>query len=68
MQVDGLLYADIAGRDDVRLLVDDEPNVADEAFIKDCVNGLPVVPARPRSAAQLGLPGWLVSRWSRGLP
>jgi hypothetical protein len=43
VEVDRLPHANVAGGDDVRLLVDHEPNVTDEALIQDGVNRLPIV-------------------------
>jgi hypothetical protein len=43
MQVHRLPHADVAGGNDVRLLVDHEANVTDEPFIEDGLNGLPVI-------------------------
>src|SRR5215207_1703458 len=61
VEVDGLPHPDIAGGDDVRLLVDHEANVTEEALIQDGVNSLLVVGGSLGQPAQLGSLGWLVS-------
>src|SRR5918995_4595639 len=60
VQVDRLPHANVAGWDDVRLLIDHKPNVTDETFIKDGVNRLLVVGGSFGEPTQLGLLGWLV--------
>ena len=47
MNVEMVVHSCVPGRDDIRLAFNDEPDVADEAFVKNAVYGFAVVmPAR----------------------
>ena len=59
MNVDLLAGAGISGRDDVRLAVDDESDMADEAFVQDGVHLCLVVDAAHGVGAAPGFVRWV---------